>query len=62
MARKKYHGKQKLIQFTSATDMYTIEYEDGARERVHQNTRKLTRKQKRRAVRNAGTFKPARPR
>jgi len=56
------HGKQKLVHFTMATEMFTIVYEDGHRDRVPQKTRKLTKKQRMRAIKDTGCFVKANPR
>jgi len=60
--KRKSHGKQKRIHFTSATDCYTIEYADGYRRVVPQKNRVLTNKQRLRATKKSGRWVPARPR
>lgn len=59
---RKFHGKQKRIHYTAATDMYTVEYADGHRRLVKKKNKVLTMKQRRRATNNAGRWVKARPR
>ena len=51
-------GSVKKIHWTSATDCFTLEYENGFRKVVPKNYRGLSRRQKRKATDNAGIFVP----